>query len=182
MRRFLAGLFPRARSGLGDVQISRRPPPTTIETANEMVRIARRASGDWSVRQLATRIVGGISPKDYRSEALAIYNFCRQFMRYTRDPHKHELVRDPEAMVREINAYGRAAIDCDDCACLIGSLGSSIGLPVRFTTIGFHPCRSHFHTFPEVDVPGGKLMLDPVAGPRMRAMARKVKTAHFFPI
>ena len=182
MRRFLAGLFPQARSGLDNVQIQRRPPPSTIETANEMVRLARRAHGDWSVRQLATRIVSGISEKDYRSEALAIYNFCRQFMRYTRDPRKHELVRDPEAMVREINAYGKAAIDCDDCSVLIGSLCAAVGVPIRFTTIGFDPRRSHFHIFCEAQVPGGRLMLDPVAGPKMRSMARKVRTAHFFPI
>ncbi len=148
----------------------------------EMQRLARRAHGDWSVRQLASRIVAGISEKDYRSEALAIYNFCRQFMRYTRDPYKHELVRDPEAMVREINRYGRALIDCDDCSVLIGSLCASVGLPTRFTTIGFDRRRSHHHTFPEVQVPGGYLMLDPVAGPKMRQMARRVQTAHFFPL
>lgn len=169
------------------VQINKMPAGPTSHTARIMGQLAAHGKGQWLVRQTANGIVQNLAEKDYLSEALAIYNWCQRNYRYTRDPYKIELVRDPEAMFREllnrtnVGPRGKMLLDCDDASVLIGALCMSVGLPVSFVTVGFHQPGPHSHTLPEAEVSLGRwVMLDPVAGPRMRSMARKVKTATRF--
>lgn len=169
------------------VNIRKMPAGPTSHTARIMGQLAASGKGQWLVRQTANQIVQNLAEKDYLSEALAIYNWCSQNYRYTRDPYKIELVRDPEALFREllntskVGPRGKMLADCDDISVLIGALSMSVGLPVSYVTAGFHQPGPHSHTWPEAEVMQGRwIMLDPVAGPRMRSMARKVKTATRF--
>lgn len=159
----------------------------TSHTARIMGQLAQSGKGQWLVRQTAGKIVQNIAEKDYLSEALAIYNWVNQNYRYTRDPYKIELVRDPEALFREllnntnVGPRGKMLADCDDVSILIGALAMSIGLPVSYVTAGFHQPGPHSHTWPEAEVAADRwVMLDPVAGVGMRSMARRVKTATRF--
>lgn len=144
-----------------------------------MMQLAKKGRTQWIVRQTAQGIVGALHPKDFTSEALAIYRWVCAHIRYTRDPYRVEMVRDPEAMLREIFALGKVGADCDEAGILIGALTMSIGIPVRMATVGFQP-GPHQHTFAEVNLKGQWVVLDPVAGPRTRGMLGRVQNHSLF--
>ena len=177
----------------------------TPQTVVKMFQAANGPRGQKSfrVRCRVEEVIRHIRPKDYLSEIMAVYLWtCGTEFRYTRDPERVELVKDPERLLDELEGRGVALGDCDDLATfLIAALGS-IGCTCRIVTVGFtkpgealpdkrvlsepgmhlvtspHPRLSgpFTHVFAQVKRPGGSwVTVDPVAGPRTRRMHSRVK-------
>lgn len=82
------------------------------------------------IRQLLGNILRDVEEKDYEGELLAIFQWVRENIRYTRDPHNLELFQ----RARRIVELGLA--DCDCLSILLGSMVQSIGYPLRLRVIG----------------------------------------------
>lgn len=140
-----------------------------------MRQLADKAKWDWRIRTLAAEITQGLTNKDYRSEALAIYQWVCNNIRYTRDPHRVEMVEDPLVLLQT------RATDCDGMATLIAALGMSIGIPMRFVTVGFRAHGAHSHVYAQALIaPGTWLTLDPVAADKTREMLGRVQTMRIY--
>lgn len=151
-------------------------PRTTIA---EMVRALNGPRGERSVRvrSFTESVVNGLQPKDYLSEILAIRYAVTEHTRYLNDPTTTEWVKDPERMVEEIQATGKAAIDCDEYALLVATMCRQVGRDVWFVTVGFQPLsKNHSHVFALVKEPktGTRIICDPVAGTEEDKMASRV--------
>ncbi len=104
-------------------------------------------SQSWAVRQRALGIVraAGAAAKDYAGELEALYAWCAEHLRYTRDPSTAELVHSPELLLWQIEHTG-AGGDCDDQTVLLGALAASIGFPVAVRIVGDAPGKyRHVH-------------------------------------
>ncbi len=152
-------------------------PRTTIE---QMVRDLNGPRGERSVlvRAYTERVVRELQPKDYLSEILAVRNAVLTDTRYLNDPLTTEWVKDPERMVEEINAHGKALIDCDEYALLIAAMWRQLGREVDFVTVGFGMPGSYSHVFARVLEPKSRKYIvgDPVAGTTEGAMLKRVST------
>lgn len=107
--------------------------PTLQDTLNVMRAKAKQAQKD--LRQLAEHIVSKVEGGDYNSEIFAIYAWVDQNVRYVKDPHDVELVKDPRRILQMAQPQG----DCDDIACIIASLCMAVGHECRFVVVGFSP-------------------------------------------
>lgn len=105
--------------------------PRLQDTLNVMVAKAKQARKD--LRPLAEQIVAKVEGGDYNSEIYAVYAWVDQNIRYVKDPHDVELVKDPRRCIQT----GQG--DCDDIACLIASLCMAVGHECRFVVVGFQP-------------------------------------------
>lgn len=154
-----------------------RGPETTVR---EMIRAIKGPRGEASVRvrSFTERVVRGLQPKDYLGEILAVRYAVAEFVRYTNDPVSIEWVKDPERLVEEIDATGRAVGDCDDEATLMATMLRQLGRTVELITVGFGFPGSFSHIFPRVKEPKSGLWIvtDPVAGTNEARMLDQVKT------
>lgn len=173
-----------------------RGTPHTVEVMCALA-LGNRGERSIKVRRHAEQIVNNVRPKDYASEALAIYYWWCTAGRYTRDPLHVELLKDPERMVDDAVA-GRLVCDCDELALGIATDVLVLGGESRFVTVGFkaHPLwlpqsraaieagNGFTHVFAQARDPRSKTWwaLDPVAGRRVGRMLRRVKLARFYPI
>lgn len=134
--------------------------PHVDATVRKMADLAAEGAHDYSVRQLATRILeaAGVPSKDEIGEVAALYTWVCQNITYRKDPHGLELVQSPRRTLEE------RAGDCDDIGTLLGALLGSVGYPVRFCTCGAHP-EAQEHVWPEAFVYGDWLAVDPVLLP-----------------
>lgn len=111
----------------------------TLDKMIELVRVYRRHP---FVRQLAIELTTPLAAKDFRQEAIRIWDFVRTYIRYVRD------IRDVETLQSPLVTVRNRAGDCDDQAILIASLVQAIGHPVRFVAMGFQP-RLYSHVIAE---------------------------------
>lgn len=139
------------------------------KTVAEMVRLARIFSKDVAVRRLAEAIVAGVMPRDRVSEAAALCDWVASHVRYVRDPVGVELLRTPEALLRD----GQG--DCDDLAVLLCSLEGSLGFAVRFV-VGEEPVSGQGHIWAEVHIPSfdAWVATDPVSGRHASEMLKRL--------
>jgi transglutaminase-like putative cysteine protease len=178
----------------------------TPETVLHILRTAYGPNGaqSWAVRKWVEDVIRQVRPRDYWSEALAVYYYaCSPRFRYTHDPQKVELIKSPEKMLNEVQARGATLGDCDDVTTFILSSLSVIGIPGRVATGAFDdvdpllapklgmerperfgfslrgPATAHgpfSHVWAEGMRPDGVwVMLDPVAGPDSGQMRRRLK-------
>lgn len=143
-----------------------------------------------AVRFLAEHIVRHVAPKDYLSEVLAIRYWVNSHVPYLRDPATVEWLRDPLALIEEIQATGQngklgiVRADCDEIAMLCASLAMAVGNECDFVPVGFLTggapthvlCRVHVHKAP------APVIIDPVAGTREAKMASTIKNFKAYPI
>ena len=187
--RGLASGAPASRDFLGTA------PPTTVEafrgpsdTLERMAAAALGPRGEQSiiVRQFTEWVLGGVQPKDYLGEILAIRNALVQpspfvegvpLFHYVNDPRHVELVKDPERQVTEIKERGFTMVDCDDISTMAATMALIIGRNVDLVAMGFEP-GSLSHVAVRVQEPKTLkwIMVDGVAGPREKeAMGRAVE-------
>jgi hypothetical protein len=183
----------------------------TPQTVIEMVKAANgeRGQKSFKLRDRVERVIRNLNPKDYWSEALAIYYWtCGPLFRYTRDPLRVEQVKDPLRILWEIDKKGVTLVDCDDFATFILACLGTIGARGRIVTVGFQPANGRSgnpkimeepelrfmsgenmrrlpgpftHVFCQALKPGGSwVTLDPVAGPRTANMHRRVKQMRIY--
>ncbi len=115
--------------GWGSVTIKNNP--KLADTLAVMVAKSKQARKE--LRPLAEHIVKKLYGGDYNSEIMSIYAWVDANVRYVKDPHDVELVKDPRRCVET----GQG--DCDDIACLIASLCMAVGHECRYVVVGFEP-------------------------------------------
>jgi hypothetical protein len=131
------------------------------------------------VRQMTEHIIRGLFPKDYQSEILAIRNWCTVNLRYTNDPLHIEWIKDPQRLVEEYIAHGKALADCDEIASLIATMALQCGRKADFVVAGFGGAAGQFtHVFARVLEPKSNtwIVCDPVAGTDTVNMLRRITT------
>lgn len=145
-----------------------------------MVRAAQGPRGEQSlfVRRVTENVIRLVQPKDYLGEILAIRYWVTEHIRYTGDPLHVELVRDPQALLEEINEHGVVTADCDEIALLIATMCMQLGRVVEFVVVGFGDPGHYSHVFARVREPRSEafVVVDPVAGTDERGMLDRVTT------
>ena len=138
-------------------------------------RIPSGARGtDWTVEQIRSFILEGakdfrvrrrvveilmaqkVHARDYLGEIKALFEWVQRNIRYTRDPHRVELLHSARRML-ELRAG-----DCDDMTIVLGAMLQSIGHPVRIVVVGPNPKRPNLftHVYPEVRFRGRWIAVD----------------------
>ena len=155
----------------GNVQVQRSVLPNGIAgvdaTVRKMVDLAHSQYGSKSakIRALAIDILrnAGVPDKDYYGEMVAIHNWVRDNIRYTRDPIGQETLSYPEE-----TAFNSRAGDCDDLSILEMALLGAVGIESYPVVIGMAP-NHYSHVYIHGKVPAGKgrnagkiLPLDPI--------------------
>lgn len=163
-----------------------RGAPQTVETIK---RYALESQRDPSVRMFAEQVVQHLGPKDYLSEALALYYAVVRSTRYANDPRTVELVKKPTWVVNQIRAGARPSLDCDDLTALLAALLLSLGREVRVVTVAFNNAfhngqRQYSHVFLQVREPRTAkwVVLDPVAAEDTATMLRRVRAIKIWPL
>ena len=166
-----------------------RPRPVRITTR----RIPSGSRGtDWTVEEIRSFILEGakdfavrrrvveilmaqrVRARDYLAEIKALFEWVQRNIRYTRDPHRVELLHSARRML-ELRAG-----DCDDMTILLGAMLQSIGHPVRIVVVGPNPRRPRLftHVYPEVQFRGRWIAVDATVphpmGWKPRAVVKKV--------
>jgi len=135
-----------------------------------MAQFAVSAQKDVAFRDKVSKLIQKVSPRDYTSELYAILNWVRLNVRYVRDPVQLERVQTPQVTMQQ------ASGDCDDLACLIAAMATSVGHPSRFAAGAFgnspHPSHVWDETFDSVTKCW--IVLDPVPGKRASEMLGRV--------
>ena len=131
-------------------------------TLGVMRQMLDQAAQSYTVRQNAEAITRGLPSYDDGGVIHRLYNFVHRRVRYRHDPQGVELVKTPEALLREINAYGTTGGDCDDSAVLLGALLESLGYPVRFVAISERIGDPLHHVLLQVKVERSWIALDPI--------------------
>jgi len=183
----------------------------TPETVIEIFKVAFGPNGSqsWALRKYIEDIIKHVRPRDYWSEALAVYfETCGLHFRYTHDPQSVELIKSPEKMIAEIQARGVTLGDCDDLATFILSSLSVIGIPSRIGTGAFdinpelwpqlgmeRPEKFGIRAMAGTGFAGGPfthvwaeglrpdgvwVILDPVAGPDSGQMKRRLRQVRYY--
>lgn len=89
-----------------------------------------------AARELVTR---SAPARDGYRQAIQIREWLARVWRFVDDPTREELLRDPDAMLREYFETGKIAGDCDEAAVLGAALGKAVGLGACFTVLAFDP-------------------------------------------
>lgn len=159
------------------------------QTIGVMRSAALESQNHLAVRELAEEICQGVDSKDYGSEYLAIYHAILGRTRYMRDPRTVELVKAPYVIATDILRGKVPSIDCDDSACLIGSLCLAMGGVAQFVTVAFRhqfvgQQRQYSHVLSRALEPktGQWVVLDAVAAERTPKMLRDAVASKVWPI
>jgi hypothetical protein len=131
----------------------------TRATVEHIQNLILQGTRDFYVRQKAIDILleRGVKPKDYLGEIQALFEWVRDYVRYTKDPFKVELLHASRRML-ELRAG-----DCDDMAILLGAMLEAVGHPVRLVLVGPDPGRPLLfsHIYLEAYHRGRWIPLDP---------------------
>jgi hypothetical protein len=149
--------------------------------------MAEHALGDQGersalVRSFTTWVVGGLWPKDYLGEILAIRNVLLQpsptrpgtaLFRYTNDPRHVEFVKTPQRQVTEILEQGSTAVDCDELSLMAATMLLQVGRKVEYVALGFEPdALTHVGGRAQEPKSHAWIWIDAVAGERERHAAQ----------
>jgi len=97
-------------------------------TTREIIKLAHKYKSDPLIRSLAVGICNDVESMDYHGEAIKIYEFVRDNVRFRRDIAGQELIQSPlVTLSQKYSDKGIGAGDCDDHTLLILSLLLSIG-------------------------------------------------------
>lgn len=155
MRRYIMPPLTPAHVFLGRIP---KGYPGTKRTVEYIKALIRAGAKDFYVRQKAIDIVlaKGITPKDYRGEIEALFEWVQRNVRYTKDPFRVEVLHSARRLL-ELRAG-----DCDDMTILLGSMLEAIGHPVRLVLSGPDPLRPRLfsHIYLEVFHKGRWIPLD----------------------
>lgn len=173
----------------GNVPVQFLNVPSGFRGTDETVRLMSQLShGRWGsrspkIRALAINILKQrrIPEKNYRAEMVALYEWVRDRVRYTRDVAGQETLSPPEEI-----AFNTMAGDCDDKSMLLAGLLGSIGIATRYKTIGVTPLSySHVYLQARPGAPGTPwISLDPIMKDKTagwEAPAAMVKVAKVYP-
>jgi Transglutaminase-like superfamily len=156
MRRYIAPPLTPAHIYLGRIPKGYLGTKRTVEYIKALIRSGAK---DFFVRQKGIDILleRGVTPKDYRGEIKALFEWVQQNVRYTKDPFRVEVLHSARRML-ELRAG-----DCDDMTILLGAMLEAIGHPVRIVLAGPDPLRPCLftHVYLEAYDKGRWIPLDP---------------------
>lgn len=156
MRRYIAPPLTPAHIYLGRIPKGYLGTKRTVEYIKALIRSGAK---DFYVRQKAIDILleRGVTPKDYRGEIKALYEWVQQNVRYTKDPFRVEVLHSARRMLQ------LRAGDCDDMTILLGAMLEAIGHPVRIVLAGPDSLRPRLftHVYLEAYDKGRWIPLDP---------------------
>lgn len=100
-----------------------------LDTASEMIRIARERYSHPKVRELSKGILSlyKTKPQNFYDECIAIGEWTQKMLSYLKDPLGLETIQDPVMLIDQLEKRGEAYGDCDDMALFIITLLLSIG-------------------------------------------------------
>lgn len=134
-----------------------------VGTDQTVAKMRDLATGRWGsrspkIRALAINILrqAGIPEKNYLAETIAIHNWVRDNIRYTKDVAGQETLCPPEEI-----AFNSKAGDCDDKAMLEAALLGAVGTITRFKVLGVTP-EQYSHVYLQAMVGGRWISLDPI--------------------
>jgi hypothetical protein len=109
----------------------------TLKTLEHVTALIKQGAKDFCVRQTAIEIfrLYGVRPKDFFGEILALFDWVKNNVRYTRDVYRVELLHTARRMLQ------LRAGDCDDMTILLAAMLEATGHPVRLIIIGKDPKR-----------------------------------------
>lgn len=123
------------------------------------VRVMRRYVDDFKrdprIIQAAVSIIYGVPEKDELSEARALFEYVRDYVRYVRDVTGIETLADP------VTTLARMVGDCDDQTTLLATLMESVGYETRFVLAGYSS-RAFEHVYMQVLAGGAWISCDPI--------------------
>ena len=114
---------------------------------------------DVRIRKLAIEVLRtyGVPHQRWREEAVALFEYTRKTIRYTRDPIEHDTY---VAAVRTV--FDWKGGDCDDMAIALGALLLAVGFRVVLILIQTRGNTSYNHIYLAAVMPdGSELPLDP---------------------
>lgn len=117
------------------------------QTLSKMIELAKARRGNPMVRRLAENILDHyqVGSHDYQREVIAIGDFVKQKVRYTKDPAGIEYVQDPLLMIENMSKLGYVAGDCDDMSLLVATLLLSVGHEPYFKVVKYSPNSSSWN-------------------------------------
>jgi hypothetical protein len=132
----------------------------TAATIARMRDFVTEYKRNFEIRKLAAKIIANCPAKDYYCYAKALYEFCRDRIKYVYDPHMVELVESPTKILES------GVADCDSVCTLLASLNESIGLKTRFRTVKADVKRpdDFSHVYCVVRVPTSRFSTSTVSG------------------
>lgn len=113
--------------------------PGVEQTLRQMRRLVLASSRDPSVIGWAQDVVRFLPERDPDAAANAFLRWVRSNVRYTEDPVAVEVVKTPEAMLRELAEKGRIAGDCDDQVTLLAAGLNAAGVETEFVVVAADP-------------------------------------------
>lgn len=113
------------------------------DTLSVMHDMATAAAASSYLRSRARKIVDPLDPVG------SLRRHVLRAVAFEEDP-PGELVRSPERILGTYDAHGRAIGDCDDIATYAAALALAVGLPARFTVVGFAPHGPYAHVWTDV--------------------------------
>ena len=102
---------------------------------------------DPNVRKIAGQVLKKVPSRDWKAEAIALFEYTRKVIRYTRDPAGVELFQSPA------RALDHGIGDCDDQVIFLGSLLQCVGYPIMLRVIGLRGSDSFQHIYIMVGLP-----------------------------
>ena len=141
-----------------------------------MRRFAHKGKADLEVRQLVETICKDLAQGDYAGEVLAIYYWVCQNVRYMRDIHDVEFVKEPGQVIRTRSG------DCDDMATLLAAMCMTCGNTCEFLVASFTPSPTPTHVYLRVNTPSGPMVLDPVANKQTAQMISRMQGFKAIPV
>ena len=109
----------------------------TSDTLNIMRRLVKAGRKNPLIRQTALDVVRPVDERNWKGEIIALQEFVKKRVRYTRDPVDVECVQEPWVTLQQ----GQG--DCDDSAILLASLLETVGHPTKLRAISMNPLRKN---------------------------------------
>jgi len=151
--------------------------PTLQDVVDWMVKFAHQGKSDLRVRRLVEQICEDLEPGDYSSEVYAIYAWVHANIRYMKDPHDVEFIKEPHMLLQTRSG------DCDDIATLIAAMLMACGNRAVFSLVAFDGEPLPSHVFCSAITPSGTLaILDPVANVTVPGMLRRITMRKNVPV
>lgn len=124
----------------------------TIAVMRHFVQAARV---DPLIRNAATSIIFLQPEKDEMAEVVALFEYVRDRIRYTRD------VYDVETLSTPLQTLHARIGDCDDQSALLASLCEAVGYPTRFIVAGYSDPKAVEHVYMQVHAADNWFDCDP---------------------
>jgi len=110
--------------------------PGTDVTVERMGELARSGARLPALRLIVEDIVRKLPARDWTAEALAVEDWIRRRLRFTRDGLNVETLKTVPKMLADLARTGRLVGDCDDASILGAAMLLSLGHPVSFQVLG----------------------------------------------